>query len=160
MKSRLPISASALKAAVKELEVSNHQQQWVIKSLKLVLKEVWKQKHRQNLVPYPDFQARWYVKEIIVGGVWQYQKRQRRRKAMTFPSRGRGAVKNHYADYLLIKLGEIYVRATGLKPTRGTTDGNFSRFERFASTLLANSNIGDIRLRIKNYIKWRKSHKL
>jgi hypothetical protein len=157
MKSRLPISTSDLKAAVNKLEISNHQQQWVIKSLKLVLKEVWKQKHRQNLVPYPDFQARWYVKEIIVGGVWQYQKRQRRRKAITFPSRGSGAPKRQYAEYLMLRLGELYVRATGNSPTRGGTSGNYSKFEKFASPFFIALNIDDFRNRVRKYIKDRKS---
>lgn len=154
------MSIPELKAAVDELGITHRQQQWVIKSLKIVLKEVWKQKQLHNLVPYPDFQSRWHVRQVVVGGRWDYQKRQRRRKVLTFPFRDRGSEKNHYADYLLIKLGEIYVRATGMKPTRGTTDGKLSKFERFASVLLESCNIGDVRRRIKNYIKWRKVHKL
>jgi hypothetical protein len=160
MRSILPLSAKDLKAAVNELNLSHQQQKWVIKSLKIVLKQVLKQKKLHKLVPYPDIQNRWYVRQVVTGGYWQIQKRQRRRVTTTFPTRDSGAPKKEYADYPLKKLGEIYVRATGMKPTRGATGGSFSQFERFAIPLLVSLNIRGFRQRIRDYIKWRKTQGL
>jgi hypothetical protein len=160
MRSILPLSAKDLKAAVNELNLSQQQQKWVINSLKIVLKLVLKQKKLHKLVPYPDIQNRWYVRQVVTGGYWQIQKRQRRRVTTTFPTRDRGTPKQQYADYLVKKLGEIYVRATGKKPTRGATGGSFSQFERFAIPFLVSLTIRDCRQKIRDYIKWRKTQGL
>lgn len=77
-----------------------------------------------------------------------------------FPVRDRGAPKYQYAEYLIIKLGEIYVRATGKNPTLGGAVINLSRFERFAMPILNAFEIGNFRNRIRQYLQYRKNQGL
>jgi len=160
MKSRLPLSRLELSAAAGEVCSTVRQKKWVEESLKLLIKEVWKQKNLHNFVIYPDVQSRRYVRRVVTGSRWQNQKRQRRRISLHFPTKGRGTPRLVYADYLVIKLGEIYVRAKGQKPTRGGTSGILSCFERFARPCFDSLGIPDFRNRVRAYISWRKSQGL
>jgi hypothetical protein len=90
-----------------------------------------------------------------MGGYWKHQGRQRRRMRRIFPVLDRGAKKYLYAEYLIKKLGELYVRVTGQRPTRGGTSSNLSQFERFAYPIHVALGIGDFRNRVRNYLAWR-----
>jgi hypothetical protein len=136
------------------------QKKYVVDYLMILMNDVCELKKQDSLVVKPDLNNEIYVKQVELGEYWQNQGRQRRRIKKIFPTRKRGAPKYQYADYLMIKLGEIYVRTTGNKPTRGGTSGNLSKFERFASPLMRIFGVGDVRNRVRKYLKYRKSHGL
>lgn len=156
MKSRMPLSPHELSALAGEICSTAQQKKWVEASLKLLIREVEKQKKLHHLVLYPDLQSRRYVRQVVIGARWQNQLRQRRRINLFFPAKERGRPRLLYADYLMVKLGEIYVRATGKKPTRGGTSGAISRFERFAEPCFDSIGIPNFRNRVRAYIRWRK----
>ena len=160
MKNKLPLSPDELTAVAGEICSSVVQRKRLVGSLKLLIKEVRKQKSTVGLVAYPDLRQRWQVREVVTGEYWKNQGRQRRRMRRIFPVLDRGAKKHLYAEYLIIKLGELYVRVTGQRPTRGGTSGNLSQFERLAYPLHEALGIGDFRNRVREYITWRKSQGL
>lgn len=160
MKSHLPLTQRELTIVAGEICSTATQRKWLVGSLKLLAKEVFKQKKTAGLVTYPDLRVRWYVREVVTGRRWKNQGRQRRKINLTFPNREQGRPKHDYASYLMIKLGEIYVRVTGQRPTRGGTSGSFSQFERFAYPIHAALGIGDFRNRVRRYLDWRKSQGL
>ena len=54
MKSRLPLTVKELESAAGELCSSIDQKKWIVDSLKLVMKEVTKQKVMHGLVQFPS----------------------------------------------------------------------------------------------------------
>ena len=160
MKSRLPMTQRELIATANEICSNAIEKKWLVDSLKILTKEVFKQKKIMGLVTYPDLRLRWYVREVVTGGRWKNQGRQRRKIKLTFPNREQGRPKHDYASYLMIKLGELYVRITGQGPTRGGTSSKFSRFERFAYRVHTALGIGNFRNRVRNYLLWRQSQGL
>ncbi len=160
MKSLSPLTQRELTIVAGEICSSAIQRKWLVGSLKLLAKEVFKQKKTAGLVEYPDLRQRLHVREVVTAEYWKNQSRQRRRVRRVFPLLNRGAKKHLYADYLMKKLGEIYVRVTGQRPTRGGTSGSFSQFERFAYPIHAALGIGDFRNRVRRYLDWRKSQGL
>lgn len=160
MKSRLPFTQREIISTVNEICSTDIEKKWLVDRLKLLAKEVFKQKRSTGLVTYPDLRQRRQVKEVVTGEYWKHQGRQRRRMRRVFPLLHCGAKKHLYADYLMKKLGELYVRVTGKKPTRGGTSSRFSRFERFAYPMHVALGIGDFRNRVRNYIAWRKTQGL
>lgn len=160
MKSHLPLTQRELTVVASEICSTAIQRKWLVGSLKLLTKEVVKQKKTEGLVAYPDLRQRWYVREVVTGEYRKNQGRQRRRIRRIFPLRNRGAKRYLYAEYLMKKLGELYVRVTGQRPTRGGTSGSFSQFERFAYPFHAALRIGDFRNRVRRYLVWRKSQGL
>jgi hypothetical protein len=160
MKSRLPLLPHELSVVSDEICSTAIQKKWLEDRLKLLIKEVYKMKKIHGLVTYPDLQRRWHVREVLTGECWKNQVRQRRRVKQAFPNLERGAIKHHYAQYLIIKLGELYVRLTGKRPTRGGTSSNFSKFERFAYPIYVALGIGNFRNRVREYISWRKDQGL
>jgi hypothetical protein len=160
MKSRLPLSVKELESAAGEICSSINQKKWVVNSLKLVMKEVAKQKVMHGLVQFPSVQSHWPVRAVLLGRQRIRQSRQRRWVSRVFPVKGVGNPKHDFAWYLMIKLGEIYVRATGQRPTSGGIKGSHSRFKRFAEPLFVALGIGNFRNRVREYIAWRKAHNL
>lgn len=160
MKSRLPLTRRELTVVASEICSTTSQRKWLVGSLKLLTKEVVKQKKTEGLVAYPDLRQRQYVREVVTGEYRKNQGRQRRRIRRIFPLRNRGAKRYLYAEYLMKKLGELYVRVTGQRPTRGGTSGSFSQFEQFAYPFHAALGIGDFRNRVRRYLVWRKSQGL
>ena len=159
MKSKLPLSLDELRLAVDQLALPERQKVWVIKALKIVIKEVQKQKVRHKLIVYPDLQKNYYARHVVIGSYWMQQRRQRRRINLTFPKRGDGLPKFNYAIYLIDKLGEIYIRATGKLPTRGGTSSKYSEFERFASPFFKAVGVGDFRNRVRSYLESRNAQR-
>lgn len=157
MKSHLPLTQRELTVVASEICSTAIQRKWLVGSLKLLTKEVVKQKKTKGLVAYPDLRQRWLAREVVIGEYWREQGRQRRKIKRTFPSRGQGRPRYDYADYLIQKLGELYVRATGKRPTRGGTEGSFSDFERFAYPFHMAIGIGNFRNRVRKYLDGRKS---
>jgi hypothetical protein len=163
MRCRLVVPLKQIKLLVNELGISGNGRAWTIRNLIVVTKETYKQKIRHQLVVYPDLDQQLYVRRVIVGERWKTQSRQRRRIQRSFPIREPGNPKcdvPDYQEYLIIKLGEIYVRSTGLKPTRGGTSGTMSKFERFASPFFSALGIGNFRNRVREYISYRKDQGL
>ena len=160
MKSRLPLTVKELESAAGEICSSIHQKKWVVDSLKLVIKEVTKQKVMRGLVQFPSVQRHWPVRTVLLGRQRIRQSRQRRLVSRVFPVKGVGNPRHEFADYLMIKLGEIYVRATGQRPTSGGTKGSHSRFKRFAEPFFVALGIRNFRNRVRDYISWRKAHNL
>ncbi len=160
MKSRFPLTQRDLVSTANEICSTAIERQWLVDSLKLLTKEVFKQKKSADLVAYPDLRQRRPVKQVVTGEYWKNQGRQRRKKRRVFPELDRGAKKHLYAEYLMKKLGELYVRATGERPKRGGTSSIFSQFERFAYPIHAALGIGDFRNRVRRYLAWRKSQGL
>jgi hypothetical protein len=157
MKSRLPLTVKELESAAGELCSSIDQKKWIVDSLKLVMKEVAKQKVMHDLVQFPSVQSHWPVRTVLLGRQRIRQSRQRRWVSRVFPVKGVGNPRHEFAEYLMIKLGEIYFRATCKKPTRGGTCGAYSKFERFAAPLFQSIGFGDFRNRVRKYIRLRKA---
>ena len=157
MKNKLPISPHELNAFAGKICFSTAQRKRLVGSLKLLIKEVNKQKVLHGLVAYPDLVRRHHVRELVIGERWKRQSRQRRRFRLTFPSREQGRPQCEYADYLIKKLGELYIRSSGKRPTRGGTSSTFSKFERFAHPICEALGIGNFRNRVREYITWRKA---
>ena len=160
MHRQLPLSPSDLNIIADVICSHANQKKQVVSYLMILMKDVYQLKKQDRLVVQPDLNKEIYVKEVLLGEYWKDQVRQRRKIKRIFPIRERGAPKNQYADYLMVKLGEVYVRTTGNKPTLGGAEINLSKFERFASPIMSAVGIGNFRNRVRQYIKFRKIHKL
>jgi len=160
MKCRLPLTDKELESAAGEICSSIDQKKWLVSSLKLVMKQVAEQKKMHGRVYFPSIQRPQLVKTILIGEAYVCQKRQRRRIKHLFPAKGVGNPELLFADYLMIKLGELYVRITGENPTSGGIKGAHSRFKRFATPFFEAFGIGNFRNRVRRYIAWRQDHKI
>ena len=147
MHRQLPLSSSDLNIIADVICSNANQKKYVVGYLTILMKEVYVLKKIDGLVAQPDLNKQRYVKQVILGEYWKNQGRQRRRMKRVLPVRERGAPKYQYAEYLIIKLGEIYVRTTGKNPTLGGAVINLSRFERFAMPILNAFEIGNFRNR-------------
>jgi hypothetical protein len=160
MQRRSPLSPSELNIIADVICSDENQKKYVVGYLMILMNDVCELKKHDSLVVQPDLNKQRYIKQLVSGEYWKDQVRQRRRIKRILPIRERGAPKNQYADYLMIKLGEIYVRTTGTKPTLGGAEINLSKFERFTSPIMSAVGIGNFRNRVRQYIKFRKTQKL
>jgi hypothetical protein len=160
MQSHLLLSQSELNIIADVICSNASQKKYVVGHLMILMNDVWELKKQDSLIVKSDLNNEIYVKQVAFGEYWKNQGRQRRRVKRIFPIRERGAPKYQYADYLMIKLGEIYIRTTGKNPTLGGAVINLSRFERFAMPILNAFIVGNFRNRVRRYIKLRKTLEL
>ncbi len=157
---RSPLSPSDLNVIADVICSNANQKKYVVGCLMILMNDVCELKKHDSLVVQPDLNKQRYIKQITFGEYWKDQVRQWRRIKRIFPIRKRGAPKYQYADYLMIKLGEIYVRTTGKKPTRGGSEVNLSKFEKFAYPIMSSFAVGNFRNRVRQYIKLRETLEL
>jgi hypothetical protein len=124
-----------------------------VRRLQWLIQEVEDLKRNAKKVYNPKGQL---VDNLFMGQIWVQQKTQRRRVDRIFPTRPKGRPRPVWARYLISKLGEEYLRQTGLVARRGKAGGSLSPFERFAKPILELFGIFDTQNIVREYCREKK----